>query len=159
MRILDDGDIVRGIGFLSIYFGNLEEELDQLIKNATEAGLWPADPDIDRRNFRDKVRHVRRGFAYAFANCKPYRDMDRDKQMVAAVLSACKAVAKLRNELLHLPIFGDPQGRGRAYQKLKDGRQNLVRSSTVYALANRIGNLCGSVYGLTFAAKHIYQNK
>jgi len=57
---------------------------------------------------------------------------------------------------MHLPIFGDRGGRGRAYQKLKGGRMDRITSAPIYNLANRVNDLCGSVYAMTFVLRHIY---
>lgn len=155
MPVRDDGDIVRAIGYLAIYFTNLEDAVDELIQSATASRTWAADPDIDKRNFRDRLRHIKRGFRDAFAARRPYEYMDYDQRMVAAVMSACKQAAKDRNAMLHLPIFGDPHNRGRTFQRLRDGRQNLLRSSQVYNLANRVSDLDAKVYGLRFVLMHI----
>ena len=156
MPIHDDGDIVRAVGFLAIYFGNLEDEVDEVIELGTASGLFPVDPDIDKRNFRDKLRYVKRGFNHAFASRRPYLYMDTDQRQVRSALIACKAAAKMRNELMHLPIFGDRSGRGRAYQRLRSGRMDRITSSPIYRLANHVSDLWGSVYGMTFVLRHIY---
>lgn len=106
MPIHDDGDIVRAVGFVAIYFANLEDEVDEVIKLGATSGLFTVDPDIDRRNFRDKLRYIKRGFTHAFASRRPHLYVDADQQQVRSTLMACKAAAKVRNELMHLPIFG-----------------------------------------------------
>jgi hypothetical protein len=155
MPIFDDGDIVRAVGFLAIYFGNLEDEVDELISAAVASGLFSSDPDIGRRNFRDKLRYIKRGFAAAFESRQPYLYMEEDRRQVRSTLIACKEAAKRRNELMHLPIFGDRQGRGRTYQRLRDGTMNQIYSRQIYELANRVSDLGGAVYGMTFVLSHI----
>jgi hypothetical protein len=84
--------------------------------------------------------------------------MDNDQSQVRSTIIACRAAAKVRNELMHLPIFGDRTGRGRAYQRLRSGRLDRITSAPIYRLANHVSDLCGSVYGMTFVLGHI-QNR
>jgi hypothetical protein len=95
-------------------------------------------------------------YNHAFASRRSYLYIDADQRQVRSALIACKAAAKMRNELMHLPIFGDRSGRGRAYQRLRSGRMDRITSSPIYRLANHVSDLWGGVYGMTFVLRHIY---
>ncbi len=64
MPMNDDGDIIRACGFMAIYFGNLEEELDDLFDLTLQSC-----PDLKSKahlGFREKAKHIRKQLTHRF---------------------------------------------------------------------------------------------
>lgn len=134
--IADDGDIVRGLGFVSMYSAWVEEEIDKLLV-VTD----PIEP-FDEKKQRWPIS----------------RKLDAAIQIVASLespelgelLEALKAGFPLferRNEVIHGRIYaGFEKG-----EFLKSGRPNTptreVLSAELYALANDFFNYRGHLIG------------
>ena len=94
MPIPDDGDIVRGLGFVALYTAYLEEQVDNLLFL-----LQPIE-----------------GFPEAEQRWQTSRKIEKAKRLAAAVqfrdqaalitdLDACKRLLDWRNELIHGRIY------------------------------------------------------
>jgi hypothetical protein len=149
--IQDDGDIVRACGFLAIYAGNLEAELDELCELAQT--LCPELAECAHLRFADKARHLRKALKRNFESTGCYFQKEHDKHSVNSVLRRCKTMAHARNEILHSSIYADRTGRTLMYNK----RNGIcaIRSGAVYKLANEVHAMHGSVYGLQFAVARL----
>lgn len=146
MPLIDNGDEVRAIGWVAVRFANLEDSLDEILRQSAQ--VWPSKEGIERRCFSDKVEFLRKGFRDAFVAYPGVPYTDQEAQRVDRILTTCKAVAEQRNDALHRPIFGGP--RGQALQKARNGQMRKLYSREFIALANRIQELDGCVMGLTF---------
>ena len=65
MRFTKTDDPIKGIGFVAIYFANLEDTLDELIR--LSGHLFALPDKIDRWKFRDKAEWLQRQFRTAFS--------------------------------------------------------------------------------------------
>lgn len=135
--INDDGDIIRGLGFVALHASYLEGAIDDLLhlfnvvdSFDTEYVTWP----VDR-----KIKQAR----------KKLRDIGSEKALeMESILKVCKDRLVWRNELLHGRIYG-----GQSVPRLVSGRPNVptraVESSELYQLANDLSTLKGVLYGFT----------
>jgi hypothetical protein len=143
--IRDDGDIIRACGYLAIYAGNLEDELDQLYELAQ--GLCPKLAAYAHLRFADKARHLRRELTRTFKSARVYSGKAAAERRVQTVLRHCRKVADARNGILHGSIFSD---KGRRWIKSKRTGTRRIASGEVYDLANEIFQMNGAVFGLRF---------
>ena len=147
----DDGDIIKACGFLAIYSGNLEDELDELY--AIAKSFCGELSDYEHLRFADKARHMRKALARQFAAAPSYPGKASEDQRVRAILQHCKVVAEGRNEIIHASIYAGPDGR----TMLKNKRYGIrnISSGEVYELANEVWGMHGAIYGLQFAVTRL----
>lgn len=148
MPINDDGDIIRACGFMAIYFGNLEEELDDLFNLAVQSC-----PDLKSKahlGFKERAKHLRKQLKQRFTDRWP---SEYDKARIRCVLNECMKLADQRNEILHSSIYGGPNGQ--AILKSRKNGERIITSTEVYALANKVHEYGGSVMGLQFVVQRM----
>lgn len=133
--IKDDGDIVRGLGFVTLYAAYLEEQIEAL--------LWMLDPvtkfDAERQCWpiSRHFKHIKRSLSKLHpSNFNSYKDD----------LTLAKALFRERNEVVHGRIYA---GMDRP-DYLKSSRQNNptrnIYSSELYSLANDLDNMRSIIY-------------
>ncbi|NOX28307.1 MAG: hypothetical protein GXP21_09030 [Gammaproteobacteria bacterium] len=133
--IQNDNDIVRGLGFVTLYSAYCEEQIDNLlfmlneIEEFTEREQrWPISQKIK------KAKSISNNFE--FEGCED----------LIANLDAAKDAFEKRNELVHGRIYG---GFDRV-DTLKSGRPNtpdrVVEAAELYDLANYFKDLRGEIY-------------
>lgn len=131
----DDGDIVRGLGFVALYFAYLEEQIDNLrfmlsaVEEFTEEDQrWPVSRKIK------KAKQVAAKFEF------------EGRDDLVAVLSEAKDAFEERNKIVHGRIYGNFD----RPDTLKSGRSNIpdreIMSTELYELANHFSDLQGEVY-------------
>lgn len=148
MPINDDGDIIKACGFLAIYFGNLEEELDDLFNLTLQSC-----PDLKSKahlRFKEKAKHVRKQLTKRFNEHWPSH---HDKERIRCVLNECMELANQRNEILHSSIYGG--GNDQAILKSRKDGERIITSAEVYDLANKVHDYGGYVMGLQFVVQRM----
>lgn len=131
----DDGDIVRGLGFVALYSAYLEEQIDDLLfmlsaveKFTEEEQRWPVSRKIK------KAKQVAAKFEF------------EGRDDLVAVLDEAKDAFEERNKIVHGRIYGNFD----RPDTLKSGRPNVpdreVASTELYELANHFSDLQGEVY-------------
>lgn len=149
--IKDDGDIIKAAGFLTIYSGNLEDDLDKLYEIAKS--FCPELSEYEHLRFADKARHMRKALASRFKLAPDYPQKAGEEPRVKAVLQNCKVMAEARNAILHSSIYVERDGRVMTKNKRRGTR--AIGSAEVYDLANKTWGMHGAVYGLQFAVKRL----
>ena len=92
----DDGDIVRGLGFVTLYSAYLEEQIDNLLLSFNQIAEFG----------EDKQRwQISRKIEYAKKILKKITFESRDD--LTANLALCKGIFEDRNELIHGRIYGN----------------------------------------------------
>lgn len=123
--IENDDDIIRGLGFVTLYSAYCEEQIDNLlfmlnvIEEFTEREQrWPISGKIK------KAKSIIKNFAF------------EGREELVANIDAAKTAFEARNELVHGRIYG---GFDRI-DTLKSGRPNtpdrVVEAGELYDLAN-----------------------
>jgi hypothetical protein len=149
--IKNDGDIIRACGFLAIYSGNLEDELDELYE--ITVSFCPELSDHEHLRFAEKARHLRKALVRRFKIALSYPQKADEEPRVKGILQHCKVVAEARNEILHSSIYSD--GGGKTMMKNKRRGPRAITSGEVYKLVNEIWAMHGAVYGLRFAVTRL----
>ncbi len=133
--IQNDNDIVRGLGFVTLYSAYCEEQIDSLLFMLNEIEVftereqrWPISRKIR------KARSISNNFEF------------EGRESLIANLDAAKEAFEKRNELVHGRIYG---GFDRV-DTLKSGRPNTpdraVEAEELYDLANYFEGLRGEIY-------------
>lgn len=131
----DDGDIVRGLGFVALYSAYLEEQIDNLLfmLNPVEAFTeeeqrWP----VSRKIKKAKVVVGKFNF--------------EGRDDLVEILDEAKDAFEERNKIVHGRIYANFE----RPDTLKSGRPNTpdqeVLSAELYELANYFSDLQGEVY-------------
>lgn len=133
--IEDDGDIVRGLGFVTLYATYLEEQIVSL--------LWMLDPvtkfdqERQRWSISRHFKHIKRTLNKLHPSEFNFYKDD---------LTLAKSLFKERNEVVHGRIYG---GLDRP-NYLKSNRPNYptrnINSSELYSLANDLNNMQGVIH-------------
>jgi len=151
MRFTKTDDPVKGIGFVAIYFANLEDTLDELVK--LSGNLFTLPEKIDRWKFRDRVEWLQKQFRSAFASY-PYPYSVEESTRTEKVLVRCRTVAVKRNEIVHQPIFGSTNGDTR--KKAVSGKMSQLDCGKIYRFAEEVATLDGALWGLRFQLKKLW---
>jgi len=151
LTLNDDGDIIRACGYLAIYSGNLEDELDELYEIAVS--FCPELSEYEHLRFADKARHMRKALVRRFKETPSYPEKSDEEPRVRAILQHCRVVADARNAILHSSIYSDRDGTTMMKNKRRGTRP--VASAEVYSLANEISAMHGAIYGLQFAVTRL----
>ncbi|MBL8251033.1 MAG: hypothetical protein JNK31_05155 [Candidatus Competibacter sp.] len=123
--IADDGDIVRGLGFVSLYSAWVEEDIDDL--------LWLMSPI---KSFGDKQQRqpVNQKLNNAIKLVRSLNSLELDG--LSDVLESALKLFEKRNEFIHGRIYA---GHDRI-DYLQSGRPNIptrsITSAELYKLAN-----------------------
>ncbi|APV52019.1 hypothetical protein BWI17_21515 [Betaproteobacteria bacterium GR16-43] len=136
MPIEDDGDIVRGLGFVSMYAAWVEEDVDDLLRMMSS--IQEFDEKKQRWPISRKLDHA--------ANLVAQLKSDELSALPDALLGA-KDLFDRRNEFVHGRIYA---GLDRT-DYIKGGRPNAptktIASAELYALANEIWEYRGHLIG------------
>lgn len=135
MALDNDGDPVRGLGFVALYAAYLEEQIDNLLfmlqpVEAFPEGeqRWPVSRKIE------KAKRLVSGLAFE------YRDV------LLTDLDASKSLLEWRNEVIHGRIYTNFD----RPDTLKSGRPNtpdrVIEAAELYALANNLAEVRSALY-------------
>jgi len=150
MRFTKMDDPVKGVGFVAIYFAYLEDELDELLGQSGH--LFTLPDKIDRWKFRDKAKWLQKQLRTTF-DTYAYLHSDEERARAESILTACREAALKRNDIVHLPIFGDRKGG--AMQKDLSGKMRPLDVAKIYRFAEHVFDLGGAVYGLHFVISRL----
>jgi hypothetical protein len=120
----DDGDIIKALGFVTLYAAYLEEAIDELL--ARLGDIEKFGEDERKWIISKKIKQAK----------KILNNLDKEKfEDLIKKLDSCKALFEHRNELIHGRIYG----RNDRPDILKSGRPNIpdreVDSAELYELA------------------------
>lgn len=139
MPLADDGDLVRGLGFVTLYAAWVEEDVDDLLRLMDP--VEPFDEKKQRWQISQKLKHA----------AKIVRLLKSDElDGLPEALERAIELFERRNEFVHGRIYA---GHDRL-DYIKGGRPNaptkLVTSSELYSLANKIWDYRGHFIGPQF---------
>lgn len=131
----DDGDIIRGLGFVTLYSAYLEEHIDALLYV-----LGPVEEFSDNKQrwpISRKIKNAKK--ILSRIDNQEFNDLIPD-------LDTSLSLFEERNELVHGRIYGNyPRG-----NVLKSGRPNIpdreVDSAELYKLANEFDEFRAAIY-------------
>jgi hypothetical protein len=135
-------DLIKAVGFLTIYWGYLEMEVDTLIRFASPIcpmprGIAGAPITIDKfleKPFRTRVEYLKKRLLNRCDAVQPYPDLARERQRTEVTLLAFLDAATERNTMMHSAIYS-----------LSDTgpvkRERLSGSTAPVSLTAQIGSL------------------
>ena len=140
MPLVDDGDIVRGLGFVTIYAAWVEEDVDDLLRLMNDIEQF--DEKKQRWQISRKLKHAAE--LVRKLNSNALRGLPE-------ALEGAIDLFERRNEFVHGRIYA---GHNRI-DYLKGGRPNTptkpITSSELYCLANEIWSYRGNFTGPQFS--------
>lgn len=136
MPLIDDGDMVRALGFVTIYAAWLEEDVDDLLRLMNP--IEPFDEKKQRWHISQKLKH-----AAKLARLLKNDELDG----LPEALEKAVELFERRNEFVHGRIYG---GHDRV-DYIKGGRPSAptkpITSSELYLLANDLWSYRGRFIG------------
>ncbi len=134
--LADDGDIVRGLGFVSMYSAWIEEDVDDLLRY-----MNPVESFADRIQHRPISRKLKRAAEIV------RRLNSEELANLPEALEAGVELFERRNEVIHGRIYA---GRD-SVDYLQAGRPNIptrpISSAELYQLANDFWDYRGNLTG------------
>ena len=132
----DDGDLVKALGYVSMYSAWLEEDVDDLLRALHE--IEPFDEATQRWPISRKLRHtatiVRR------LSSDEVRSLPHD-------LEEASDLFERRNEVIHGRVYAGPDQRDYLQSGRPDVPTREITSAEVYQLANEIWGYRGAFTG------------
>lgn len=133
--IEDDGDITRGMGFVTIYSAYLEGGIDDLLYQLSELEEYVED---------EQKWPISRKIKKAQKILKSVKHEVADELLI--ILTQCKDHFEWRNELVHGRIYSPEYHQA----NLKSGRPNVpdrkADSAEIYELVNNLDALNTNLY-------------
>lgn len=128
MTLIDDGDLIRGLGFVALYAAYLEEAVDECL-----AVVSAHDAGYDERLFR---RPTSKKIEYILRRMQTLEPLSSELARFPAILGKISNLLEDRNRVIHgrvyaIPNVGDVRISGRP--GVPEVRAN---SAELYALAN-----------------------
>jgi len=134
--IKDDGDIIKGLGYVTLYSAYLEEQIDQLLF-CLHPFVVAFDEEKQRWPVSKKIKH-------AIKNIDKL-DFERRNDLKED-LNICRQLFENRNELIHGRIYADIDS---SNITLKPGRPNtpekFITSTELFTLANELFNIASEI--------------
>lgn len=135
MPLQNDGDVVRGLGFVALYAAYLEEQVDNLLFMLQQLEVFPeAEQRWPTSRKIEKAKRLVGELTFEY----------RDALLVD--LDASRQLLEWRNEVIHGRIYANFD----RPDTLKSGRPNttdrVVESAELYELANNLTEARGSLY-------------
>lgn len=135
MPLQNDGDVVRGLGFVALYAAYLEEQVDNLLLM-----LQPVEPFPEGEQRWPTSRKIEKAKRLVGGLVFEYRDA------LLADLKTSKHLLEWRNEVIHGRIYANFD----RPDTLKSGRPNIpdrvVDSAELYELANNLDETRSALY-------------
>lgn len=138
--VQDDGDIIRGLGFVSLYSAWVEEAVDDLLRHLGRVSSF--DERTQRWAISRKLKHA----------AQLVRRLDSPELSdLSEALEVGVRLFENRNEVVHGRIYADLVSKT---DYIQSGRHNVptrpITSAELYKLANDFWNYRGSLIGPLF---------
>lgn len=136
MPLTNDGDVVRGLGFVALYAAYLEEQIDNLLFM-----LQPVEPFPESEQRWPTSRKIEKAKRLVDGLVFEYREP------LLADLNVSRQLLEWRNEVIHGRIYANFD----RPDTLRSGRLNApdraVEPSELYDLANNLFEARAAIYG------------
>jgi hypothetical protein len=130
MPIADDGDIVRALGFVTLYAAYVEEAVDDCV-----SVLITTDRDVDERLFRQPISEKIR---YCQRRLRALAPLTAELQYLPDALDYTRRLLEERHDVVHGRLYAGVDGQ----DIRRSGRQGVpdrqVTSGELYDLANAL---------------------
>jgi len=136
--VKDDGDIVRGLGFVALYAAYLEEQIENLLMMLAPVEAY--DEEKQRWPISKKIKHAVK--VLGILDTTEFPNFATD-------LRTCLDLFEDRNQLIHGCIYANFD----RPDTLKSGRPNIpdreVSSKELYTLATEFADFRSAIYART----------
>lgn len=153
MPVKDDGDIVRGLGFVTLYAAYMEEAVDACVNVFLGKDTDPP-ANIERWQISRRVGYVK-------TQLSQHATLPEELQKLPGLLGHVDELLERRNEVIHGRIYGGMQGEK---DELRPGRPTgvlkSIGSADLYDLANTLfAALSPLNHAAWFALPRLFNNK
>lgn len=132
MALNDDGDIIRGLGYVCLYSAYLEEAIDEVFELVLSADLVITDKE---KAFRWQIS---RKIDYIESFMSTQVQLPQELAGFVEALSPTKVLLDKRNLVVHGRIYNQP-GSGDVLKPARRGLQEIkAKSAELYDLANEL---------------------
>ena len=130
MALQDDGDLIKGLGFVCLYAAYLEEAIDDVF-SAVLAVNGDAVPKIDRWQISRKLKYIRHSM-------EAWEDITEELSRFMSCIEPIGDLLERRNLIIHGRIYADPKT-GDLLKPARFGFPEIPAiSSDMYELANEL---------------------
>jgi hypothetical protein len=132
VALTDDGDLIRGVGFVAIYAAYVEEGIDELLEALSF--VEPVDDSLRKAQSSRKLKAIRQRLLKLQAP---------EFQPLIDYLGVCGDLLEARHEIIHGRIYAQARGPD-VLEPGRPGRQKRpVTSIELYDLANQLATCRG----------------
>ncbi len=147
MPIINDGDIVRGLGFTTLYAAYMEEAIDEC-----RITLMKRDPDPPKGIQKWPIS---RRITYVKARLALFLPLPQELAGLTSHLDYVSDLLERRNEVIHGRIYGSLQGEKDELRPARlSGSARPIASAELYDLANE---MFATLSALNYASKYAIQ--
>ncbi len=130
MTLVDDGDLIRALGYVALYSAYLEEAIDEVF-SATTAVNGAHHPKMDRWQSSRKLDHIDQSIS-------GWVGLTDELTRFHTCIGPLKALLERRNLIVHGRIYSD-QRTGDVLKPARAGCPEIpARSADLYDLANEL---------------------
>ena len=133
MPLIDDGDVVRGVGYVAIYSAYVEEAIDALLE-ALEA-VEPVKQSLRSAQASKKIKAIKRRLQKL--TTADFSDLLND-------LETCAVLLESRHEVIHGRLYAQTRGPDMLHPGRAGRQSRPISSNELYELANALAT-CRSV--------------
>jgi hypothetical protein len=157
LRLHDDKDPVRALGFIALRAADLEDDLAQLVDLLRKA-VPTMHKNVQTLPLADQARHARKAFSGLFVAASDYLRKSEDEADAYNILREVENIAERRNTALHSQLIGMPADQIAQINRRR-GTSLTITSRELYDLAEDLHALSGGVDGLQFVLGRLLQSK
>lgn len=146
MAIIDDGDLIRGLGYVALYAAYLEEGVDEVLTVIADH-----DPDCDIRLYR---RPISQKIEYIQQQLRKLEPLSDELAKFPAILQAIGELLEDRNIVIHGRVYAVP-GVGDVRISGRPGvPKTPATSAELYVLANNLFSACNPLRHASMFSLH-----
>ena len=101
MALTDDGDLIRGLGYVALYAAYLEEAIEEVFSVVNSVN-GVHDPKMDRWQISRKLDHISQSMG-------GWAGMADELTRFLACIDPLRALLERRNLVIHARIYADPK--------------------------------------------------
>jgi len=152
MAIVDDGDLVRGLGYVALYAAYLEEAVDECLA-VLSMGDSAELEKLMRRPSSLKVEWLQK----QISDLEP---LSKELAQFPAVLDAVALLLEERNSVIHGRVYAVPGEGDIRYSGRRSVPTEPASSTELFGLANELFNICAPLnHASQFSLSRLLQAK
>ncbi len=147
MKLIDDGDLIRGLGYVALYAAYLEEAVDECLN---VVACYDAGSDHQRLSRRSTSQKI----TYILQQLRQREPLSDELVLFPQVLKVIGDLLEERNTVIHgrvyaVPNIGDVRISGRLGVP-----ETPANSAELYALANELHSACNPLHNASMFSLH-----